>query len=395
MIERFNFTLPKVPFLDGYIPDVGQEYNSDRGYGWITQESVGSENGIPLDITENTRDRNAIEEDNLDSFVHLQYEEDFANPNSIETPAAWEYVVENGQYRVTVGVGDSDFFDSNHVINIEGNAVIPGFVPTDEQPFAIETSTVEVTDGKLTVDAIGGENTKLNFVEIASANGSEPIDSSVEVTPITPESANDSDVVPAIQPVDGGININFGAPTVNSPEGFIQDVGQAYSEEQGYGWVTQDADSDNLEPLDIVVNGRDRNALFSDDEGELFREPILDSLMHLQYPETAAYSDISNTTPAAWEYDLANGEYEVTVSVGDPDYFDSNHVINIEGESVISGFIPTPSENDVLSVDGGAFNTGSATVEVDDGKLTLDAIGGENTKINYINIVPIESETIL
>ena len=144
--------------------------------------------------------------------------------------------------------------------------------------------------------------------------------------------------------------------------------------------------------MNITANGRDRNVLFSDDEGEFFREPVLDSLMHLQYPETTFYSDVSNTTPAAWEYDIANGEYEVAVGVGDPDYFDSNHVINIEGESVISGFTPTPLEDDVLSLDGGAFTTGTATVKVDDGKLTIDAIGGENTKINYISIVPVESE---
>ena len=394
MIERFNFTLPTVPPLEGYTPDIGQEYDSDRGYGWITQESVGSENIVPLDITENTRDRNTIEEEDLDSLIHLQYEEDFSNPNSVETPAAWQYDLENGQYVVTVAVGDPDFIDSNHVINIEGETVISGFMPSLEQLFEIETSIVEVTDGTLTVDAIGGENTKLNFIEIAPNDGSEFIDPVAEITPITiPDSINDGGVVPTVQPIDDGININFGAPTVSPPEGFIQDVGQAYNEEQGYGWVTQEsAGSAILEPLDLVANGRDRNILFTDESGELFREPVLDSLMHMQYPESGGYSEISDTTSAAWEYDLDNGEYEVTVSVGDPEYFDSNHVINIEGESVISGFVPTPTENGIVSLDGGVFATGTATVAVEDGRLTVDAIGGENTKINYISIVPVESD---
>ena len=394
MIERFNFTLPTVPPLEGYTPDIGQEYDSDRGYGWITQESVGSENIVPLDITENTRDRNTIEEDNLDSLIHLQFEEDFANPNSVETPAAWQYDVENGQYVVTVSVGDPDFFDSNHVVNIEGETVISGFMPSLEQVFEIETSVVEVTDGTLTVDAIGGENTKLNFIEIAPNDGSEIIDPVAEITPITiPDSINDGGIVPTVRPIEGGININFGAPTVSPPEGFIQDVGQAYNEEQGYGWVTQEsAGSELLEPLDLVANGRDRNILFTDESGELFREPVLDSLMHMQYPEGGGYTDISNNTPAAWEYDIANGEYEVTVSVGDPEYFDSNHVINIEGESVISGFVPTPTESGIISLDGDVFATGTATVAVEDGRLTVDAIGGENTKINYISIVPVESD---
>ena len=396
MIERFNFTLPKVPFLDGYIPDVGQEYNSDRGYGWITQESVGSENGIPLDITENTRDRNAIEEDNLDSFVHLQYEEDFANPNSIETPAAWEYVVENGQYRVTVGVGDSDFFDSNHVINIEGNAVIPGFVPTDEQPFAIETSTVEVTDGKLTIDAIGGFNTKLNFVEITPGSSSESANTPINVTPIespteVPIPVEGGGVVEIVQPVEGGVNINFGTASANLSSGFAQDVGAAYSDSRGYGWVTQDsAGSDNPSPVDVYANARDRNTLFNDGQGGSFQEPVRDSLIHLQYPTGLGNSDSAVTSPVAWEHAIENGQYEVTVGVGDPDFFDSNHAINVEGESLISGFVPTGSvENGFLPLDGQAFATGTAIVEVTDGRLTVDAIGGENTKINYISIVEV------
>ncbi|MGD1919418.1 MAG: hypothetical protein ACFCAD_11315, partial [Pleurocapsa sp.] len=104
MIEKFNFTSPTIPPLEGYTQDIGLEYKSERGYGWITQESVGSDNVVPLDITANTRDRNTIEEDTLDSLIHLQYQQDFANPNSIETPAAWEYDIPNGQYIVTVGV---------------------------------------------------------------------------------------------------------------------------------------------------------------------------------------------------------------------------------------------------------------------------------------------------
>ena len=47
--------------------------------------------------------------------------------------------------------------------------------------------------------------------------------------------------------------------------------------------------------------------------------------------------------------------------------------------------------NGGLPLGAQAFESGSAIVEVDDGRLTVDAIGGENTKINYISIVPIDT----
>ena len=394
MIIKVNFGSPTVSAPEGYIQDTGIEYSDERGYGWITQDSVGSDNPTPINISPNTRDRNSVQEDTFDSLIHLQYADE--NRNSIKTPAAWEYELANGQYTVTVGVGDPEFTDSNHVINIEGNSVISGFVPTQDRLFATKTVNVDVTDGKLTLDAVGGENTKLNFVEIA-ADGSEITEPSIDVTPIeNPDNAGipveGGGVVEMVEPVEDGINVNFGVAAVDSPAGFIQDVGSAYNSDRGYGWVTQDsAGSENLTPIDVFANGRDRNTAFNDGQGNFFQEPVKDSLIHLQYPTDLANSASSVTTPVAWEYDLANGQYEVTVGVGDPDFFDSNHVINVEGQSIISGFEPIGLEvNGFLPIGAEAFSVGTATVEVNDGRLTLDAIGGENTKINYISIVPVE-----
>ena len=394
MIIKVNFGSPTVSAPEGYIQDTGTEYSDGRGYGWITQDSVGSDNPTPINISPNTRDRNSVQEDTFDSLIHLQYADE--NRNSIETPAAWEYELANGQYTVTVGVGDPEFTDSNHVINIEGNSVISGFVPTQDRLFATKTVNVEVTDGKLTLDAVGGENTKLNFIEIA-ADGSEITEPSIDVTPIeNPDNARipveGGGVVEMVEPVEDGINVNFGVAAVDSPAGFIQDVGSAYNSDRGYGWVTQDsAGSENPTSIDVFANGRDRNTAFNDGQGNFFQEPVKDSLIHLQYPTDLANSASSVTTPVAWEYDLANGRYEVTVGVGDPDFFDSNHVINVEGQSIISGFEPIGLEvNGFLPIGAEAFSVGTATIEVNDGRLTLDAIGGENTKINYISIVPVE-----
>jgi hypothetical protein len=183
---------------------------------------------------------------------------------------------------------------------------------------------------------------------------------------------------------DGSININFGTAGSDPASGFTQDTGEAYDGDRGYGWITQDsAGTANPTPIDVTANGRDRDTLFTDAEGNEFQDSARDSLIHLQYPTGAGiFNPTAELAPAAWEYDLANGRYEVTVGVGDPDFTDSNHVINVEGQSLISGFAPTNGSQ--------GFAEGSSIVEVTDGKLTVDAIGGDNTKINYISIVPVD-----
>ena len=825
MIIKVNFGTENSPLpSDEFILDFGRGYDNTRGYGFITQASLDSETKVPIDLTNNTRDRDAIEEQSTDTLIHLQYPDGLTGTRPArtnQTPSAWEYDLENGTYQITVGVGDREFTDSEHVVNIEGETAIAGFTPTENESFREVTTIVEVTDGSLTLDAIGGENTKLNFVEIVSEDsiGSEDADStnaidedttpeatipdtteidseddgsttddvtsdsvdedtdtdttaeddspdsvdedgtdttvegdsldsidedgtdataegdssdsvgdesdsptSAVTTPddsigddgsttddvtfdsidedttpeatipdttevdgedggsttddvtsdsidedtdtdataegdspdsidedtdaiaegdspdsvgddsesptdavttpddsigddgsttddvtsdsvdedtntdttaeddsadsvgddsdsptdavtttddsvdegeseddgsttddvtsdsvdedtdtdttaeddsadsvgddsdsstdavTTPDTGDDSDngdspndtnatssdttaesseadsgtgtvatpilntgdvtndlaseddadstgdsdseadsptdaattpddstdesgsdgdnpievdpegtgseipedtdnsngvdgnaapedtdsevripvdgggVVEPVEPIDGGINFNFGVPRIDNPEGFEQDLGVAYSDEQGYGWVTQEsAGSENLTPIDVTANGRDRNTIYIDERGGEFREPVRDSFIHMQYPTDLPNSIESVTTPAAWEYDIANGQYEVTVGVGDPEFFDSTQVINIEGEELISGFEPTGFEvNGGLPLGAQAFTEATGTFEVTDGSLTLDAIGGENTKVNYISIVPVD-----
>ena len=414
MVTRINFGSANPFYPEEFVQDFGLAYNAERGSGWITQDSVGSNNPTPIDLIANGRDRSTLVDNESaaglselarDSLIHMQYPSDISNSDRAElTPAAWEYDLADGRYRVTVSVGDPDYFDSTHVINLEGQEIITGFVPTAEQIFTSATAIVEVNDGKLTIDAIGGENTKLNFVDITPEAGDEDSTSQNSVTDTGSDegsqnpSNNNSDtvsesntVVEIVEPADGGININFGAPTPDYPAEFVQDFGAAYSSERRSGWVTQDsAGTDNPTPLNLVPNGRNRNILFNDGVGGGFPEPVRDSLMHMQYPSDLSNSDSAELTPAAWEYDLDNGQYEVTVGVGDPEYFDSNHVINAEGQSLISGFTPISTE-DGSSMEAEAFSIGTAIVEVNDGRLTIDAIGGDNTKINYISIVPVDT----
>ena len=64
-------------------------------------------------------------------------------------------------------MGDQPPYDSSHTVRVEGVTAIAGFVSTAAAEFRQATVTVPVTDGRLTVDAIGGTNTKLNYVAIS------------------------------------------------------------------------------------------------------------------------------------------------------------------------------------------------------------------------------------
>ncbi len=327
--ENINFQPEGAVIPNGYLGDFGLGYDTTRGYGWVTQESLGNSTPTPVDLSGLTRDRNLDSDQRLDTLIHLQLEQPFG---------AWEYELDNGTYEVTVGVGDPRWFDSEHAINIEGVETIANFQPSSTQEFATGTTTVEVTDGKLTVDAIGGDNTKLNYIEILEADDTGTIN-------------------------DPNGQINFQPEGVAIPDGYTTDFGNAFDPSLGYGWVTQESVGDsNPTPIDITGVARDRNVVGAQ---------RVDTLLHMQLNEDAA-----------WQYNIPNGTYSVTASVGDPSFLDSTHQVNVEGVELIDSFQPNSAQ---------PFEIATTTVDVTDGQLTVDAIGGNNTKINYIEFEPIPS----
>ena len=171
IVQGIAFQPNNAPVPSGYIKDIGQAYNDTRGFGWVREDSLGNTTPTPLDIQLNTRDRNQSGIDQrLNRLIHLQYPLNNAG-TAVRIPAAWEYALSKGSYNVTVSVGDaSNTVNSKHQINIEGRAAISGFVPTATKKFAAITRIVNVADGKLTIDAKGGNNTKLNYIAIAPGN---------------------------------------------------------------------------------------------------------------------------------------------------------------------------------------------------------------------------------
>ena len=86
-----------------------------------------------------------------------------------------------------------------------------------------------------------------------------------------------------------------------------------------------------------------------------------------------------------WEAAVPNGVYDVSVAVGDAQAGGTamSHNVTIEGVVAINQFVPPAN-----AANGSAslHQTNTVRVTVSDGKLTVDPVGGTNTKINYLDI---------
>ena len=189
---------------------------------------------------------------------------------------------------------------------------------------------------------------------------------------------------PAAGSGGAAIKVNFQNAAAAVPAGYLRDFGEAYGLRTGadqgsgesYGWVTPGTNT----PLDLSVggtipgNGRDRN---------LNRDQRLDTLMHMQGNNVPNFN--GTPLPGSWEIAVVNGTYTVTVAAGDAQVNTDpeSHTINVEGLNVINAFVPSGAAGSATR-----HASGSRTVTVADGRLTVDATGGTNTKINYIDIAP-------
>ncbi|NHF74385.1 carbohydrate-binding protein [Paracoccus xiamenensis] len=165
----------------GFEADTGAAYG-DRGngftYGWVTEDSVadGTANGTtPAAQPANAhwyKDMVPGATDEQKTYAHFEYPGAGASGSR-----AWEMALENGTYQVTLNVGDTaGAFDSTYAINVEGQSVMPNWVPAnpidgstdDGEGFRSTrvTAIVQVTDGKLTIDSIGGVNTEIQSLEV-------------------------------------------------------------------------------------------------------------------------------------------------------------------------------------------------------------------------------------
>lgn len=174
---RVNFQDSATRTPAGWLTDFGQAYGarttagqgSGMTYGWI-----GRSSRQPVSLVGNGRVRRTQTDTTLGTFMHMQADQITGTFNGVKVEGIWEALVANGTYDVTVSVGDNDFYDSRHTVNVEGVPAITNFVSNSTTRFTNATVTVSVSDGRLSLDAIGGNNTKINYVIISPSAASRP-----------------------------------------------------------------------------------------------------------------------------------------------------------------------------------------------------------------------------
>ncbi len=463
---RVNFQPDGAPLPSGYLKDSGLPYSDARSYGWVTQDSVAADpHGVhpPLDMSLNGRDRDLVAEQQLDTLIHMQYPPSSPRADVQKAPGAWEIDVPDGTYTVRVGAGDAgcatETACTRQQINVEGTVALTHQESPPGAVFDQRAATVPVTDGKLTVDAIGGENTKIDYVKVAvrdrapiaalvtyprpvavgadirfSASAIDPdgavakyewdldgdgtyeTDSGAATTVFTGalaagvvqyRTARKFDVglrvtddqgfqgfATLVQRVRGQINFQPYSER-NSPAVpyYLKDPGVPYEPGRGSGWVTEESvaaaphESAAHTPLYMQSNTRDRQVVGPGHPCSMpdVNDQLFDTFIYMQYPPMATRTDIQKT-PGAWEMAVEDGSYTVIVGVGDaasasdPQFRNSVHTVNVEGMRAIDGFVPTAAN---------PCKTAVVEVDVSDGRLTVDALGGINTKLTHIEIRPL------
>ncbi|MFV0444326.1 MAG: FAD-dependent oxidoreductase [Planctomycetaceae bacterium] len=142
--RRYHFTGSGAPPTPGFVRDLGEIFDRDRGSGWTR------------DLTSEFRRRHALPEDLRDSFRFTRSRD------------VWELVLPEGRYRVTACIGDSRHEQLGQNVTIEGQALLQSR-STAAGRFCEATVTVDVADGRLTVEigrAGSTTNTCLNWVVV-------------------------------------------------------------------------------------------------------------------------------------------------------------------------------------------------------------------------------------
>ncbi len=212
---------------DGYLSDSGAAYG-DRGngftYGWVDVDGTTVTHTPLAQPTGSARYKGEVAgaDDLQKTYLHFEY----PGAPSATNERAFELAVENGTYELKLSIGDTaGKFDSDYVVNVEGQRFGTPFTPAaldgtspghagqgaydtalDGTGFrsSLMTGIVHVTDGKLTIDSIGGDNTEIQFLELSKIPDLTPgddrdaeLDYSTFIDPVA-ASAEDGQVTIAI-----------------------------------------------------------------------------------------------------------------------------------------------------------------------------------------------------
>ena len=312
--------------------------------------------GINYDYNDNVYLVENIRPENLPAPTNLA-----ASPGDTRVELGWNSLVKSGDVGYNVYRSETEQVD------------------TDGTPLNGDTP---LTEASFTDEGLTNGTTYYYAVEAVDGGGAKsPASGTVSATPVAPSSNTD-------------FKINFQNAGAAVPNGYFRDFGQSYgartAANQGsgmvYGWVEPGTNN----PLDLSVGGstnqgngrdRDKNA-----------DQRLDTLMHMQAGSATLASPFNGTAKdGSWEASVPNGAYKVTVAVGDASVNSDpeSHSINVEGTNAIDNFVPSGSAGSDTRHKTATLNN----VTVSDGQLTIDADGGDNSKIDFVDVAPADQST--
>ena len=140
--------------IQGYFNDFGEAYGTRRTgetFGWLD-----ARNGTPVS------NRAATSDDGGGSDQRRQQAIAFGNK-------AWEMVVPNGTYWVKLVAGDANVTSGTYGYDVEGSAFLRGTAGADGARWITAETTINVTDGRLTITwPAGMANDALTYVEVTT-----------------------------------------------------------------------------------------------------------------------------------------------------------------------------------------------------------------------------------
>ena len=181
-VVRINFQPSSVTVPDGYTEDVGYQFGQRNGleYGWSRDISGWSPR---------VRNSKRSTDERHDTILFM-------------IGRSWELARANGTYQVRIVAGDPNNTDLSIKINAEGKTAI-NKTTTSAARWLDVTVTVEVTDGRLTLEDLSGNNhARLCFVEVAAVG---------EILP--PDVVPPEEPPPPVDPPPGNGTIRAIAPS--------------------------------------------------------------------------------------------------------------------------------------------------------------------------------------
>lgn len=143
-----SFQPDNVNVEDGFVIDSGLSYDKNRGFGWTI-----------LPQADGARDRNSSESPNqsYDTMIHVR------------STGKWEIEVPNGQYQVTVCMGDPSYPIGTNFVQLNEVPLFTGETLSATQKWIEKTTVLEVTSSMISLTFVGSSHpARLSWLTITS-----------------------------------------------------------------------------------------------------------------------------------------------------------------------------------------------------------------------------------